>query len=148
TKGYTMLTLEKYTKEIIELYNSGKTSREIAKKFNKDMGCVLRILKKNGIKRKTNEDRRIFDINKGFFKEINSFEKASILGFMFADGCNYNLKFRIGIHKKDIDYLWKINKLIQTNKPNPIRFTYNGGFSHTNRQDKDIAYLTLYCKEI
>jgi hypothetical protein len=144
----TYRPLNNKIEEIIKLYKEGKTTREIGKIFNCYNSTICDHLHKHKIKMRTNEDRRIYEIDETYFHEINSHEKAAILGFFFADGCNMSPKFRIGIHKKDIDFLQKVSNILQPNKPNSIRFTYNGSYSHTNRQDKDIAYLTLYSKKI
>jgi len=58
--------------------------------------------------------RRKFPINESFFENIDSEEKAYILGFLYADGCNYekNHKIEISLAKQDKDILEKISKII------------------------------------
>lgn len=120
-------------------------------------GCshahIGRILKQNNISLKTNKNYRKYKLNLSFFEKIDSHEKAAILGFLFADGYNNSddCKVRIGIHKKDIDYLQKFNEYIQPDKPKAIRFTYSCKYKSKekiNKDNKDIAYTVIYCKKI
>lgn len=71
----------------IELYNSGKQQREIAKQLNCGQVSISNILRRAGVK--TRAGKRIIydDINNLFFKEINSEASAYFLGFLYADGC-------------------------------------------------------------
>lgn len=137
--------------KIIEMYNSGISSVKIAKIFNTNHVRIGNILKKNNIKIKTNKDYRNYTLNNKYFESIDSHEKAAILGFIFADGYNNQKagRVRICIHKKDIDYLEKINREIQPDKTNAIKFTYSVGFRNKYKNDnKNIAYTVIYCKKI
>ena len=94
--------------QIINAYQDGESSEVIAKNFNMNGTTVCRILKRNKIKiRSSIDNKRKYAINKSFFKDINSEEKAYALGFLYADGNVHNKKnsFNITLHKKDIDVL-------------------------------------------
>jgi intein/homing endonuclease len=60
-----------------------------------------------------------YAINENFFSFIDSFEKAYILGFLFADGSNdiSRNRVRLTLNKIDLEILKKIKKLIQPKKP-------------------------------
>ncbi len=71
--------------KVIELYKE-KTIKSIAAIMNTYPEKISNILKKNGIKPKTkfNGWKKVNDV---FFDEIDTEEKAYILGFFVADGC-------------------------------------------------------------
>lgn len=64
---------------------------------------------------------RMYDINKDYFKIIDTEEKAYWLGFIYADGCvtktgrGYTL--RIKLARKDEDTLYKLRECIGSNAP-------------------------------
>lgn len=58
------------------------------------------------------------DIN--YFKEINTSNKAYILGFIYADGCNTRKGLQIGISEEDIEVLNFIKQ--EVNISTPLRF--------------------------
>lgn len=72
--------------DMIQLYQSGKSSGEIAKIYGyKTRNTVLNVLKKHEIKAKLgNEDYTQY--NKDIFNKINSHDKAYILGLLYTDG--------------------------------------------------------------
>lgn len=71
--------------KVIELYNekSIKSIAEIMNTYPEKISCIL---KKNGIKPKR-KFKGWKKVNDTFFDEIDSEEKAYILGFFVADGC-------------------------------------------------------------
>ena len=77
-------------KEIISIYLSGKTTHETAKIVGCSQTCVMKVLKRNKIDRRSIYSyTRKYLINENFFKKINNEEKAYFLGLIFADGNNY-----------------------------------------------------------
>lgn len=70
-------------KDVIDLYKSNKSIKEIAKLFNSSQETISKVLKENNIevyrRNKINFDEHIFDV-------IDTEEKAYWLGFIFADG--------------------------------------------------------------
>lgn len=136
--------VKEYVKNNIPYYKIGN-------KYHIHRTRVHDILVKHGVKIKTNKDYRKYTLFSDYFEKIDTEEKANILGFIYADGYNnlMNNKLRIGIHKQDIDMLEKITKAIQPDKENPIRFTYSVSFRNKYKNDnKDIAYLVIYCAKI
>lgn len=113
-------------KQIIDLYEKGLTLEQVGKQFNVTGSNINYHLKKNGIKvrRPGNAQRNNgYTIDKTFFENIDSHEKAAIFGFLCADGCNdiKNWRIRVSLHSKDVDYLYKINKYIQPTKNNGVK---------------------------
>lgn len=75
---------------VIRLYNQDKKSEsEIAKILKVSQPTVGRWLKNWGIERRTpSEALRKYSVNEHYFDKIDTPEKAYILGFFYADGCN------------------------------------------------------------
>lgn len=123
---------------IVELYcEQGLTLKKIAIKFNISTTPVTNCLKKLGIARRDySESRRIYDLNRGYFHNIGTPDKAQIVGFIYADGCIMEKSYRlsIGLHKKDRDYLEFIKS----------RLEYDGPIYD---KQKSVA-LTINCDEI
>lgn len=60
-----------------------------------------------------------YNINENYFDEINTPEKARVLGYLFADGNNYIKEYKITINVKrsSRDILEQICKILETDKP-------------------------------
>lgn len=71
-------------KEMIKLYESGKSMKDIAKIYKVTAPCIKYNLLKNNIQLNTN---RIYTFNEDYFEKIDSDNKAYFLGYLFADGC-------------------------------------------------------------
>lgn len=58
--------------------------------------------------------KRKFPVNDNFFEKIDTEEKAYILGFIYADGCNHELSHRleISLAEQDEDILVRISKTL------------------------------------
>lgn len=103
---------EDYKDEIIKLYTINKLSAaKIGKIFNISQPTISRNLKQWGIiSRKNGEDQRIYSLDEHYFDEIDTSEKAYILGFIYADGCVSEDGFQISLQEKDKEILEKIRK--------------------------------------
>jgi len=98
---------------IIRLYREGMDCVQIKNKMNlKGHQQVLNVLHKlpDWIPRRTKTYARKYTLNESFFKEINTEEKAYILGFVCADGHIDIItgRLKILLAQKDIDILEKI----------------------------------------
>lgn len=105
---------------IIELYNSGLSQFKIGNMYNVDHSVIGRVLSKNNVLIRDHSHKgRKYTINEYYFDEINTPNKAYILGLLYADGCNYLPQHRVKIElqEKDKDILDKINNEIGSNKP-------------------------------
>ena len=101
--------------KIVEMYQRGMSAPEIAEKFNVEHTMILRYLEKNGVERRNGEEsHRTYEINKDLFDIIDTQEKAYLLGFIYADGCNSSdgRCIKIEVATPDRDILEKISKLI------------------------------------
>lgn len=104
-----MLKISKYSEQINSLYREGKNALEIAKILNfKYSQPVYNYFKKMGWERLSKENYKhhtTYDVDQTFFEEINTEEKAYILGFIAADGHIDDKAHRLTISLEDSDYL-------------------------------------------
>lgn len=111
----TRVSMKGKEDEIIRLYTlERKTGYEIAKQFKCSDHAIYSILKKNLIKRRSYvEANRNIKLNTQYFNIINTEEKAYILGFLYADGCNtLQNRVKLSLHEKDKEILEKIKDCI------------------------------------
>lgn len=104
--------------KIIDMYIKERmTEKEIGKYFNVNLNIVSRILQRNKIE--TRQCNKKYYIDENYFENINTTNKAYLLGFIFADGCirKDNLVLSIVVHNKDIDILEKIKNELNSNIP-------------------------------
>ncbi len=122
------------TERIIELFLLDYSYAEISRTLKTNHCLVSRIIKKNGFLYKEKSNRK-YTINELFFNEIDSIDKALILGIIFTDGCNSynNGKYIVSVELKseDKDVLDYINKCFNSNRP--LRY----------REDKDTLTLKV-----
>lgn len=131
---------KKVVEMIIELYiNKMMSCDKIAKVLNIKSATTVRYhLNKNNIKLRTlSNSNKKYTINEFFFDEIDTQEKAYVLGLFYADGCNTGKRLEIGLNKCDVDILNKINKVMNSNRPILFRMK--------NKMDefKDRAHLSF-----
>ncbi len=99
------------------------SDQEIANKLEVNRDTVFRYRKKFSIPTPIHRGRRIngrkFTINHDFFSEINTEERAYILGFISADGClaKTGNDIRIEVQPKDIDILESIKQCLGSDAP-------------------------------
>lgn len=122
--GANMDKLSKYTQEIIDKYNQGLSMNEIAKDYDCAPISIGRLLKKNNINiRSLSEAKKKYLLDEHCFDDIDSEEKAYVLGFLYADGYNredeHKIKITLAIYDRDI--LEKIRAVLKTNAPIKIK---------------------------
>lgn len=110
----------KEEKQIIcDTYLTGKSLNETAKIHHTDRHVVAKYLKELNIKQRPIEEaRKEYKINKQFFKEIDSHDKAQILGLWYADGNLYKINGKtknssISLNIEDYEYLKTINSKLE-----------------------------------
>ena len=79
--------MTEFQQQVINLINEQKTISEIAKILNRNMSSVSSVVKRFNLNPKKARENTIID---DFFDEINTDEKAYLLGFFIADGCISN----------------------------------------------------------
>lgn len=109
---YKILFNEIQEKDIIRKYlDEKKNMNELAKEYECSRKAIRNVLIRNDVKRRTpSEAYRTYEINDYYFDEIDNQDKAYILGFLYADGCNasvyekhhYNIGMTLQIRDKYI----------------------------------------------
>jgi intein-encoded DNA endonuclease-like protein len=141
--------------KILSLYKEGQSSYAIAKEFNCSSKKILSTLKKHNIERRaSNTTTFSYDIDDTFFEVIDTEAKAYFLGFMFADGCNYekNNCISISLHIQDLHIIQEFKKVL--NFAGPIRerkkegkVTACGIFFKSKKMSQDLAALGCIAKK-
>ena len=123
---------------MIDLYtNHNQSTRQLGKLFNVSKSVIGRVLKENNIE--LNHVARKYYSDFSIFEKIDTEEKAYWLGFIAADGCNYqregNASLIINIHQKDKEHLEKFKSFMKSNAE--IKdFIQTAGFSNNTPMSK------------
>lgn len=122
-------------KDILNKYQDNWSQKKIADIYGVSRTVIKRILEtqNNGIiiRNKTSKYKYQQDI----FENIDSAEKAYWLGFLAADGCNYqrehNASVILNVNKKDIEHLKKFKQFCNTNAEIKSYIGYEGFSNQT-----------------
>ena len=123
---------------VVKLYEELGSSVDVGKMFNVGHKIITRILEEKGIKR-TAAKKRQYKINESYFDNIDSPNKAYILGFLWADGCNFPKKGTVSmtLDEKDRDDLDNIRNEIGSERP--LEF-----IDYSNKHDFGYTYKNQY----
>lgn len=92
--------------EVVSMYKNGGKLREIAYTFNTRTSVIAAILKDKGINPSPKNCFRVpYKVNHSYFSSIDSYEKAYLLGVLFADGCVMMKSNQINLISNDYDLL-------------------------------------------
>lgn len=121
----------------LQMYEEGKSLREVSEHLGYSRGAITKILKENGVViRSTKETSRMYTHNFRYFNEIDTEEKAYWLGFIYADGFieskrkHGEQKMGITLSSKDKAHLEKFKSSIGAT--NPILDYVGSGFGPTS----------------
>ena len=118
-----MLKITDYAEQINALHAEGKCALEISRILGfKYSQPVYNYFKKNGWETLDIKDyprQTTYEVDENFFVDINTEEKAYILGFICADGHISDSNYRIAIALQDSDYLLleKIKEAMHSTHP-------------------------------
>ena len=122
-----MLKILDYKERILKLHQEGKNRKEIADILElRYHQPIYNFFKKFNLKENKRIYNRKYTLDTDYFKNINTEDKAYILGFIVADGYISEDRLCISLAIKDIDILYKIRKCFKSNqkfrycnRPNP-----------------------------
>lgn len=109
-----------YSNDIINAYINGETALSISKRYNTHDNTIRRILKNNNVEIRGNKiTSRKYNVNENYFDNIDTPNKAYILGLLYADGNNHikNNTVSIALQEEDVEILRLINKEIESDRP-------------------------------
>lgn len=118
--------IEKIQDQIVEYYNQGHSSSEVAKYFGISKASAVRHINLSGKKNRSfTRQKSKYSIDETFFEKIDTHQKAQILGMIYADGClSRNGKtsvdawrLQIGLIASDVKYLEQINSIMKNTAP-------------------------------
>ena len=141
---------QKEIQDIINLYLKENYSlKKIGDKYNVSRSVIKRVLEENQIKlrEKTHKISCDYDI----FETVDNELKAYWLGFLMADGCNYqreqNSTIIITLSNKDKNHLEKFKKFCKLDKEIKT-FVANSGFSNNNEMCRIEIYSNKMSKDL
>lgn len=109
-----MITKKEY-QQICLLYNNGMSSIKIAKQYNCSYQTICKILKQNNIKIRepSYRKRTHYLLNEDYFQQIDSPEKAYILGYFYADAYNNTdgYQIKLTLNNQDLEILQKFSNI-------------------------------------
>lgn len=137
-------SIEIWSKEKENLYYLYSVKKLSSNKIGNIYGCdgttVLRWLKYFNIPLREVRVNSIYNVDVEFFENIDTEEKAYILGYIFSDGhISKNGILMFGCDKYDEDILYKIRYAMKSNHPIKSKLNSNG---------TPISLLNISCKEI
>lgn len=105
---------------IVQKYKSGISLCELERQYPTDRRTLKKILSEYGVELRDHSHKsRKYTLDENFFDNINTQNKAYILGLLFADGCNYppTNTVTISLQERDKNVLDKINCAMGSNRP-------------------------------
>ena len=132
--------------QIVDLYNSGTSMEKIAPMFGVSTRPIKRILQEHNVKiRDCSHCNRHYELDETYFDEIDTFNKAYVLGLLYADGCNFTKqnKVKLSLQEQDGGILFSILEDMHSNMP--LRFHQQ---SKVNPNWSDLLIMTLSNKHI
>ncbi len=132
--------------EIRKMKDCGFSLRKIAKSLNRSTETIRPYLVASGhlpeLPSNFGGRKRKYIVNDLFFENIDSEEKAYVLGFLCADGCVHEKRNQISITLKESDekHIININNILGSNFP-ILRYSsrYSNGFKLTNKSKLQIT---------
>lgn len=148
--------MDKFTKQqlldIRESYINGESSVKIGKRYGVSHKSILKELHNMGIKVDQKRFVRKYKIDESFFDEIDTPNKAYIMGLLHSDGSNNIDKSTISIslQEEDKNILEQIRSEIKSEKP--LEFLdysnkHDFGYTYKN-QYRLIMFSKHMCKEL
>ena len=104
--------------EIVAMYKDGKSTVYIGNEYGVSHKVIARVLDQYGIQRVGNGQRK-YQLDENYFDEIDTPNKAYILGFLFADGSNFTPKqtVTISLEEKDKYILDRMREELKYERP-------------------------------
>ncbi len=131
-----------FQNKAIQLFKEGKSSKEISEILNISKTALIRNLDKLGYNFDRSKSMQKYNINRNYFSNIDSYEKAYWLGLIYADGSNKVSKnvFVLGLKQEDSYILELLKNDVKSNVPIKIAKDKRG-----NRED--FHRLEIYNKQ-
>lgn len=126
---------QKEKENITNLFSTNHSILGTAKLVNQSEACVVKTLKEFNLYQPTN----FFQYNTTYFNQIDTHEKAYILGLLITDGCNSPNHGNISLVLKDHDIVCKINSILSIDKPVSYRQVSGSTFCSLSVHNKQMS---------
>lgn len=139
---------EEQEQQIIDMYlNQNMSTVKIGKIFGTTNKPIAKVLERYNIPR-TGVGQRKYKLNEEYFDEINTQNKAYILGFLYADGNNCMSKqtIRIGLQEEDKQILEDMRKEICSEKE--LKYIDNSNKHDNGYNYKNMWQLDMFSKHM
>lgn len=139
--------LQEQIEDILNKYQNNWSQQKIADDYKVSRTVIKRILEtqNNGIIIRDRTSK--YKYQQDIFENIDTAEKAYWLGFLAADGCNYQRKHNasiiVNVHEKDIGHLEKFRQFCNTDAEIKSYVGYEGFSNQT-----PMCKITLNSKKI
>lgn len=141
--------LDQEKEQIIDMYKNGMSITQIGEKLKIYHKLVSKVLEENNIQR-VNNNKRIYKLNEHYFDKIDSPNKAYILGFFYADGCNMIDKCTVAmsLEETDKEILEKIRLEMESERELEFINQSKRKDKNTNYKYKDMWRLLLFSSHL
>ena len=143
---------EEQLKDIKESYLNGESSVSIGKRYNTNHKPILRELHNMGVEVSQKKMVRKYNLNENYFDNIDTSNKAYIMGFLHSDGSNNINKSTISLslQEEDREILEQIRNEIGSEKPlEYLDYTNKHDFGYTYKnQYRLIMFSSHMCNEL
>ena len=121
--------------DILNKYQNNWSQQKIADFYQVSRPVIKRILKVQNDKIIIRDKTSKYQYQQDIFEIIDTAEKAYWLGFLAADGCNYqrehNASIILNVHQKDMEHLNKFKQFCNTNAEIKSYIGYEGFSNQT-----------------
>lgn len=121
--------------DILNKYQNNWSQQKIADFYQVSRPVIKRILKIQNDKIIIRDKTSKYQYQQDIFEIIDTAEKAYWLGFLAADGCNYqrehNASIILNVHQKDMEHLNKFKQFCNTNAEIKSYIGYEGFSNQT-----------------
>lgn len=138
--------LNEEIEDITQLYQSGKTAREILEKYSHKIKCentIINIVERNGIKSRPRGVTTYFD--KEYFRTIDTEAKAYYLGLLLTDGNVFKMKRKTDQYKIQLSLKYDDVDVVQKFKEELGATTK---ISHYNKNGRNECTFSVHSKEM
>lgn len=114
------LTREQELEIVKKYFEQHKNSTELSREYGFSPATICKVLKRNGcVARDRSNSNRKYAVIEDYFDNIDTQEKAYIMGLLYADGYNDTSRNSVNLALKasDVQILEDITKIIQPDKP-------------------------------
>jgi len=135
-------------KTIIDLYeNNHESSVKIGKRFNVSHKVILKLLKKYGINVDQKKSVKKYTLDEHYFDEIDTQDKAYILGLLYSDGSNGLSKgtISLSLQEDDREILEQIRITVNSSKPlEYIDYSNKNDFGYHYKNQYRLLFFSIH----